>query len=78
LIKIKNGKDLYSSFQFIVQAFHEKKTFMKMILVLKHVKEISQNTEGDDSIYQQLKGIVLERVQKNPSAYSVDNLIEYF
>jgi hypothetical protein len=79
LIKIGKGKDLYSPFQFIVQAFHEKKTFMKMILVLKHVKEISQKTEeGDDSIYQQLKGIVLERVQKNPSAYSIDNLIEYF
>jgi hypothetical protein len=74
---ISLDKDLQIPFNFMVQSFNEMKAFKKMINFISLVKEFSEKS-GKDLIYQQLKTNVVERVQKSPSAYSVDNLIEYF
>jgi hypothetical protein len=72
---IKLGKDLSSPLHFMVQAFHEKREFKKMIQVLKIFKE--KIGDGNDSIYQKFKVNIMERVRINPSSYSIDDLIEY-
>jgi hypothetical protein len=70
-------KDLQIPFNFMVQSFNEMKSFKKMINFISLVKEFSEKS-GKELIYQQLKTNVVERVQKSPSVYSIDNLIEYF
>jgi hypothetical protein len=70
-------KDLQIPFNFMLKSFNEMKEFKKMINFICLLKEFSEKS-GKYLIYQQFKTNIVERVQKSPSAYSIDNLIEYF
>jgi hypothetical protein len=73
---ISLDKDLQIPFNFMLKSFNEMKAFKKIINFICLLKEFSEKS-GKDSIYQQFKTNIVERVLKSPSAYSLDNLIEY-